>query len=235
MSTALQLVDAMISELETAVGKKAAASAAAPSSSSNSNEKKQKKESNNRPAKSAAPAAAATIDEINVNSLDFRVGQIVSVKKHETADKLYCEMIDVGEAEPRAIASGLVHHYTLEQMMGKRLIVVCNLKPRSLVGFKSNGMVLCAATKNEAAASGETVEFVDPPADAAIGERVIGEGLTNAPVSASQCDKKKVFETIGADLRVNEDGVAMWKDIRLVTEKTNQTCTTPTIRNGPVR
>ena len=55
------------------------------------------------------------------------------MKKHETADKLYCEEIDVGEAEPRQIASGLVPHYTLEQMMGKRLIVVANLKVRQKI------------------------------------------------------------------------------------------------------
>jgi hypothetical protein len=48
------------------------------------------------------------------------------------------------EAEPRQIASGLRDWYTEEQMLGQRLVVVCNLKPRSLMGFKSHGMVLCA-------------------------------------------------------------------------------------------
>jgi hypothetical protein len=44
------------------------------------------------------------------------VGVITKVWKHETADKLYCEEIDVGEAEPRQIASGLVPYYTEEQV-----------------------------------------------------------------------------------------------------------------------
>ena len=51
-------------------------------------------------------------------------------------DKLYCEEIDVGEEVPRQIASGLAKHYTLEQMQDRAVIVVANLKPRTLVGFK---------------------------------------------------------------------------------------------------
>ena len=80
-------------------------------------------------------------DEININSLDLRVGIIRSVVRHEGAEKLYCEEIDVGEDELRPIASGLVPFYSLEEMHGRRVIVVANLLPRKLVGFKSNGMV----------------------------------------------------------------------------------------------
>jgi aminoacyl tRNA synthase complex-interacting multifunctional protein 1 len=220
MSTARLLLDALISEIEFSLSA-ADESAASPPEVKVPKHKQEK----------AVPAASSN-DEINVNSLDLRVGQIVSVKKHETADKLYCEMIDVGEGEPRAIASGLVPHYTIEEMQGRRLIVVCNLKPRSLVGFKSNGMVLCAAKVVDGA---EVVEFVDPPASAAIGERIVGEGLTNAAVSASQCDKKKVFEVVSGDLRVDQNGVAHWKHIRLLTANGLLALTAPTLRDAIVR
>lgn len=63
---------------------------------------------------------------------------------HENADRLYCEEIDVGEGEPRAIASGLREHHTLEDMQGRLVLVVCNLRPAKLAGFMSNGMVLAA-------------------------------------------------------------------------------------------
>lgn len=63
---------------------------------------------------------------------------------HESADRLYCEEIDVGEGEPRAIASGLREHHTLEDMQGRLVLVVCNLRPAKLAGFMSNGMVLAA-------------------------------------------------------------------------------------------
>ena len=59
-----------------------------------------------------------------------------------------------------------------------------NLKAKKLVGFKSHGMVLCAVNQNEDGS--ETVEFVEPPADAAVGEKITYEGLTGEPASTSQ-------------------------------------------------
>jgi len=178
-------------------------------------------------------------DVETVNALDFRVGVIVSVKKHDTADKLYCEEIDIGEAEPRMIASGLVPHYTVEEMLGRRLIVVANLKPRNLVGFKSFGMVLCAATPDPSHPSGEKVEFVDPPAGAAPGDRVVGEGLTHYDaLPASQVDKQKIWEKIGANLRVDAAGVATWAGVRLVVEGKegdDALCVAPTVKDAPIR
>lgn len=51
--------------------------------------------------------------------IDLRVGQIVEVAKHEAADTLYVEQIELGEAEPRTVVSGLVKHFTLEEMKVK--------------------------------------------------------------------------------------------------------------------
>jgi methionyl-tRNA synthetase len=78
-------------------------------------------------------------------NLDIRVGKIVKVWNHESADKLFCEEIDLAEEEgPRQIASGLRGHYTLAEMQDRRVLVVCNLKAAKIVGFSSNGMVLAA-------------------------------------------------------------------------------------------
>ena len=156
------------------------------------------------------------------------MGVITKVWKHETADKLYCEEIDVGEAEPRLIASGLVPYYTQEQMLGRRLIVVCNLKPKNLVGFKSHGMVLCASQTAEDGSL--RVEFVDPPSSSAPGDRLFGEGLTSGPFTAGQCDKRKCFEVVAADLMVDAQGVARWKALALVNDK-GETCSAPTLRS----
>ena len=69
---------------------------------------------------------------------------------HPEADKLFCEEIDVGEDDgPRQIASGLREHYTLEEMQGRKVIVVCNLKAAKIVGFNSNGMVLAAKVRSD--------------------------------------------------------------------------------------
>jgi len=66
----------------------------------------------------------------------------VKVWNHPSAERLFCEEIDVGEGAPRQIASGLREHFTLEQMQGRRVVVVTNLKPAKLVGFESNGELI---------------------------------------------------------------------------------------------
>lgn len=223
--TTLELLDNLIAELELAIGKEEPAPAAAPAKKEGAKKEKGEK-------KPAAAPAAKVDEELTVNSIDLRVGIIRKVSKHATAEKLYCEEIDIGEDAPREIASGLVPYYTLEQMQDRKLIVVCNLKPRNLVGFKSNGMVLCASKTN---ADGSTsVEFVDPPAASQPGDRIVGQGLTGEPLTATKCDKLKAFELIAADLKVDEHGVAHWKGHRLTT-LAGDIVTAPTLRDAHLK
>lgn len=144
---------------------------------------------------------------------DLRVGHITKVWEHPTAERLFCEEIDLGEATgPRKIASGLRGKYTLEQMQGRRVVVVCNLKPRTMQGFESNGMVLAASN-----AEGK-VELLDPPAGAAIGERVAVAGMTMAPpADANRMAKKKYFDTAAEGLVVNDALQASYKGAPLTT------------------
>lgn len=226
------MLDDLIVELEASVGN--SNTKVGPKSdkkSSDANGGKQKKE---KKEKAAVETTKPQSNEPSVNLLELRVGVITSVKKHETADKLYCEEIDIGEAQPRQIASGLVPHYTLEQMEGRRLIVVANLKPRNLVGFKSSGMVLCAAKEKEDG-SGEFVEFVDPPADSKPGDRIVGIGLDLVdPLSPSQEAKQKMFIKVAEQLKVNEKGEATWNGAVLTTEA-GGVCTAPTLRDAVMR
>ena len=136
---------------------------------------KKAQKGNKKKKKKAPPPADFVLD---VSKLDIRVGQIVEAWEHEEADKLFCEKIDLGEDEPRQIASGLRAYYKVKDLVGRRVCVLANLKKRKLVGFPSHGMVLCASTED-----GSSVVFVDPPADAAIGERVICDGFDGEPVS----------------------------------------------------
>lgn len=176
-------------------------------------------------------------DVETLHALDLRVGVITEVEKHATAEKLYCEKIDIGEPDgPRNIASGLVPHYTLEEMQGKRLIVVANLKPKKLVGFQSFGMVLCAAKAKEDGT--EKVEFVDPPADAPIGARVIVEGMEMYdPLTGAQVDKQKIFEKVANVLKTNEEtGEAEYKGNKLIVEgEGGGVCKAPTVKGGLIR
>jgi tRNA-binding EMAP/Myf-like protein len=132
---------------------------------------------------------------------------IKKVWEHPEADKLYCEEIDVGEDEPRQIASGLRPYMKPEDMEGRKVLVLCNLKERKMVGFPSHGMVLCASNTDHT-----EVKFVNPPVDARVGERVTVpdfdfEGEEGLPYAENKIAKKKVFESIAPHLVTNKYGI----------------------------
>lgn len=89
--------------------------------------------------------SAPVADEITPSRLDIRIGKIVEVSRHPDADALYVEKIDLGEAAPRTIVSGLVNFIPIEEMQNRMVVVLCNLKPAKMRGIESQGMVLCAS------------------------------------------------------------------------------------------
>lgn len=97
----------------------------------------------------------------------------------------------MGEAEPRQIGSGIRAFHTFEEMQGHRVCVLCNLKPRKLGGFPSNGMLLCASTEDH-----EHGALIDPPEGAKIGERVTFAGFEGEPATPAQVQKKKYLEAV---------------------------------------
>ena len=130
----------------------------------------------------------------------------------------------MGEAEPRPIASGLVQHYSLEELLGRKVVVVCNLVPRKLVGFKSHGMVLCAIGGDG------TVELLRPPENSKPGDRVSAMGHFKEPLSAKQCDKRDAWKKLSPLFRVRE-GVGYWTDLKLVTAEGGE-CTADRVNEG---
>eukprot|EP00525_Craspedostauros_australis_P002855 CAMPEP_0198117154 /NCGR_PEP_ID=MMETSP1442-20131203/16689_1 /TAXON_ID= /ORGANISM="Craspedostauros australis, Strain CCMP3328" /LENGTH=227 /DNA_ID=CAMNT_0043775139 /DNA_START=114 /DNA_END=797 /DNA_ORIENTATION=+ len=227
MPTALELVDAAIAESEGRLG--LAPGAPIGASKKQNNNKKQPKKQQQQPKKQAA---TKNENQPDICKLEFKVGVITKVWDHPNADKLYCEEINVGEDAPRQIASGLRPHFTLEQMMGQRLLVVSNLKAKNLVKFKSHGMVLCAAATVEG--DKEIVEFVEPPEGAEIGEVVTFEGLPKPePWSGAQVEKKKVFQACMAGMKTTEEGLAAWNGHVFTTSA--GPCKAKTIKNGAMR
>lgn len=223
--SAAEQIQSLITSLETDLG----IESDAPISSDKKTQPQ--KEQKTKAKKPKAPKAhAVDHDQPEITKLDIRVGKIVKVYKHETADKLYCEEIDVGEEAPRHIASGLVYHYSLEEMQDRRVLVLCNLKPRNLVGFRSHGMVMCAAVPLEGGK--EKVVFVTPPESANIGERITFENLTGEPFTPAQVEKKKVLAALGDDMRTDDHGIAKWKDHVFTTSA--GPCTAP-VNNGVIR
>ena len=76
--------------------------------------------------------------------LDLRNAEVLEVKDIEGADKLYKLKIDLG-TETRTLVAGLKTHYTKDELTGKRVIVFTNLKPRTIRGIESKGMVLAVS------------------------------------------------------------------------------------------
>lgn len=81
--------------------------------------------------------------------IEIKVGKIVSAEKVEKADKLLKFSVDLGNGDVRTILSGVAQHYLPEQMNGKQVLVVTNLKPRTIRGIESNGMILYAFTEGD--------------------------------------------------------------------------------------
>ncbi|MDY6964685.1 MAG: methionine--tRNA ligase [Halobacteriota archaeon] len=77
-------------------------------------------------------------------SLDIRIGEIVSAEKIKGSDKLLKLMVDLGEEEPRQIVAGIAQMHAPEGLVGSQVTVIANLEPAKIFGTKSNGMILAA-------------------------------------------------------------------------------------------
>ena len=89
-------------------------------------------------------------EEIDIDMFDkvqLRMGQIIACEEVKKSKKLLCSQVKIG-SEIRQIVSGIKAHYTPEEMVGKKVVVVTNLKPATLAGVKSEGMLLCAEDEN---------------------------------------------------------------------------------------
>jgi methionyl-tRNA synthetase len=98
------------------------------------------------PAQPAAPAAAAS-DRISIDDfmkVDLRVAKVLTAEKVANSRKLVKMTIDVG-TEQRTLVAGIAEAYEPEQLVGRTIVMVFNLKPAKLMGIESNGMVLAAS------------------------------------------------------------------------------------------
>ena len=87
------------------------------------------------------PKAEITFDDFA--KLQFQVGEIIACEAVKKSKKLLCSQVRIG-SQVKQIVSGIKSHYTPEEMVGKKVIVVANLKPRQLRGMESKGMLLFA-------------------------------------------------------------------------------------------
>ncbi|XP_074650679.1 aminoacyl tRNA synthase complex-interacting multifunctional protein 1-like isoform X2 [Tubulanus polymorphus] len=158
--------------------------------------------------KKQPPPAASDDKPVDVSRLNFKVGLILKAERHPDADTLYVETVDVGEEKTRTIVSGLVKHVSLEQMQNRKALFLCNLKPAKMRGILSEGMIMCAS-------GGDDCEILEIPDDCVPGERAICESYPGEP-DALLNPKKKIWEQVAPDLKVNENGLPNYKGDQIV-------------------
>nr|BFD59404.1 methionine--tRNA ligase [Bdellovibrio sp. CKG001] len=105
--------------------------------------------------KAAAPAASAAtgaegrpaeIEFADFDKVDLRIGQVIEAEEIKEADKLLRLKVDIGEGQIRQIISGIKAAYKPEQLVGRKVLVCVNLKPRKMKFGMSEGMILAAGT-----------------------------------------------------------------------------------------
>ncbi|MDC7222505.1 MAG: methionine--tRNA ligase, partial [Spirochaetales bacterium] len=134
-----------------------------------------------------AEAAEESLEAQFAAEIDIRAAKITSVEQHPNAEKLYVITLDCGEEEERTICSGLVNDYTMDELNGKTILLVSNLKPAKLRGIKSNGMLLAAETSDE-----KTMEVLFVQAEP--GTRVFLEGQEDAQAPEKRIKIDRFFE-----------------------------------------
>lgn len=139
--------------------------------------------------------------------MDLRVGRVIEVAAHSTSERHYIEKVEVGKDEVLEMVAEHQPYMSEEELLNKKVVVLCNLKEVKVARTKSKGMILCFLGPKG------TLELMEPHPDAEIGERVYasGEELTD-PVTPIQMKKNKVWETLKKDIATNKKLEIMYKD-----------------------
>lgn len=141
------------------------------------------------------------------SNLDLRVAKIIDVKDHPDADKLYILHIDLGDLGKRVLVAGMKPYYSKEEIKGKNIVIVTNLKPAKIRGIKSNGMLL-------AAGGGTDIVSLLNPGNAKPGSIVFIEGISRKPLSILEFEDFKQIK-----MTVNEKQQIKYKEKILQGEK----------------
>jgi aminoacyl tRNA synthase complex-interacting multifunctional protein 1 len=176
--------------------------------------KPQKKKKEKKAKAPAAPLLPEATSQWHM--CDLRVGRVLTVGTHPEADGLYVLSIGVGGGETRSVCAGLRAYVPEEEMAGRLVVLICNLKPRKLRGVDSTAMCLAGSVRSAEDGEKETVVPIAPPAACAEGEiiRIAGMGGERA-VEDGKFVSTKNWERVGARFAV-KDGKACYDGTPMV-------------------
>jgi len=158
-------------------------------------------------------AASGDDAEANFGKCWFQVAAISSIEAHPDSDKLFVCQVNVGSGETLQVVTGLQKFYRSEELAGRKVVLIRNLKTAKLAGTVSQAMILAGSTKGTEGV--EVVKVLDPPTDSNVGDRIYlegGQASENLPKQLSS----KVWEKVAADLQSSR-GKATFQGRHLVT------------------
>ncbi|XP_060085219.1 methionine--tRNA ligase-like [Ylistrum balloti] len=148
-----------------------------------------------------------TAAELFAGKVELRIAKILEVEAHPEADTLYILRLDDGTEEGRCIVSGLRYHYAEEELQGKKIIIVANLKPAKFRGVRSNGMLLAVESEEPPGTKRLEVLFAD---EFQVGSQVLPKGGVGAEgYTQLKIDKFADFSIVASKHKVEIDGVPL--------------------------
>jgi methionyl-tRNA synthetase len=146
------------------------------------------------------------IEEDPFSKADLRVAKILDVKDHPQAEKLYMLHVDLGSLGKRVLVAGMKQFYSKEEIKGKSIVIVANLKPAKIRGIESKGMLLAAEDNTG------IVSLLNP-GDASPGSEVFIEGIPREPTSILEFDEfKKINMTVGENQEAVYEGKSLMSE-----------------------
>lgn len=151
--------------------------------------------------------------------LDLRVGHILSITKHPNADRLYVSAVAAGDSPGhrgtfqykgqtcRTVCSGLNGLVPLQELQGRKVVIVRNVKHVGMCGVTSTAMFFAAVSETGGDEGGNrksVVEMVDPPAESTAGDRVFFQNWEGSPREEIST-QKKVWKSTQPGFRTTED------------------------------
>ena len=171
--------------------------------------------SNNSQNKSGGGGGGAPVEDCR--RVAFRAATILEAEPHPDADALLVCKVDCGDTDedgsskPRTVVAGLAGKIAIENLVGRKIVVVTNLKPSKMRGIESSAMLLAASTGSD---DDEIVELLDVPSDVPNGELLSIEGKDASEPDPMMKSKGalKAFDRVKNSLRANAEGEATWVD-----------------------
>eukprot|EP00270_Netrium_digitus_P014749 TRINITY_DN5083_c0_g1_i1.p1 TRINITY_DN5083_c0_g1~~TRINITY_DN5083_c0_g1_i1.p1 ORF type:complete len:277 (-),score=71.00 TRINITY_DN5083_c0_g1_i1:280-1110(-) len=163
----------------------------------------------------STPAAAASGSnaEVFYKAL-IMVAKVLQAEPHPQSEKLLICKVEVQPGDERQVVAGLQKHIVVDELRGRKVCTVCNLKPAKLAGQASEAMIL--AGDHMTADGMVEVKLLQPPDDANVGERVLLDGVAPPQEAPAKQISSKVWEKIVSQLRVS-GGAAAFEGCPLVT------------------